>query len=536
MGRWDGYDNFASPEQFADADTFLFRNVSDSTQNANGSIIETTYLLLKANLSRSPEAYGAVGDGSTDDTTNWNLMVAAINTAAFGILNLLPGKTYMLGNVTTFDQLDGFVINFNGAKIKTAANTGVGTGDTGYMLRFTNCDNITINDPIIDGNRDNLDYTATGDGQAHGIFIQYSRNVKIDKPHIYDCGTDGIYIGATTGTTTQRSENVTIEGGEVYRSRRNNVTIAGALNVTNHLKENTYAGATVGSSAGTAPKAGVDLEPNATGTTNQNENIILEGTKYSDNVTTDIVVGGEADGVFIKKNTFATDTAANSINLAHNVNNAFIQTNYFASGNYQIGTHSSRTFDGLEISGNQFKGATTGNIYIEATAMDNCKIFNNTIVTNVLALYFNPSSATNTQSNVIAHNTYILNDDESAANTAIMTLRNCNWHGDRIIRESGVSNNYRISIFSGTMEASDIETINSNVSIYDAGFLTDIDNIISLASRVLKWRDTAAPSSGAWYQGATAWNTAPAAGGAPGWICTTAGTSGTWKAMANLAA
>lgn len=47
---------------------------------------------------------------------------------------------------------------------------------------------------------------------------------------------------------------------------------------------------------------------------------------------------------------------------------------------------------------------------------------------------------------------------------------------------------------------------------------------------------TAAPTTGTWAVGDTVWNTAPAAGGTPGWVCTTAGTPGTWKAMANLAA
>jgi hypothetical protein len=47
---------------------------------------------------------------------------------------------------------------------------------------------------------------------------------------------------------------------------------------------------------------------------------------------------------------------------------------------------------------------------------------------------------------------------------------------------------------------------------------------------------TAAPTTGTWTQGDIVWNTTPAAGGAPGWVCVTSGTPGTWKAMANLAA
>lgn len=47
---------------------------------------------------------------------------------------------------------------------------------------------------------------------------------------------------------------------------------------------------------------------------------------------------------------------------------------------------------------------------------------------------------------------------------------------------------------------------------------------------------SAAPSSGYWNRGDIVWNTAPTAGGVPGWVCVTSGNPGTWKAMANLAA
>lgn len=46
----------------------------------------------------------------------------------------------------------------------------------------------------------------------------------------------------------------------------------------------------------------------------------------------------------------------------------------------------------------------------------------------------------------------------------------------------------------------------------------------------------AAPTTGTWSVGSVVYNTGVAAAGSPGWICTTAGTPGTWKAMANVAA
>lgn len=47
---------------------------------------------------------------------------------------------------------------------------------------------------------------------------------------------------------------------------------------------------------------------------------------------------------------------------------------------------------------------------------------------------------------------------------------------------------------------------------------------------------SAAPTTGAWKVGDTVYNTAPAAGGTMGWVCTTAGTPGTWKTFGSIAA
>lgn len=50
------------------------------------------------------------------------------------------------------------------------------------------------------------------------------------------------------------------------------------------------------------------------------------------------------------------------------------------------------------------------------------------------------------------------------------------------------------------------------------------------------WYGAAAPTAGTWLQSDIVWNTATAAAGTPGWVCTTGGTPGTWKAMAVVAA
>jgi hypothetical protein len=69
---------------------------------------------------------------------------------------------------------------------------------------------------------------------------------------------------------------------------------------------------------------------------------------------------------------------------------------------------------------------------------------------------------------------------------------------------------------------------------------------MAMLSIIDKWHDgrtvmygTAAPSAstdGTFKVGDIVWNTVPSAGSPIGWVCTTAGTPGTWKYIANVEA
>jgi hypothetical protein len=65
-------------------------------------------------------------------------------------------------------------------------------------------------------------------------------------------------------------------------------------------------------------------------------------------------------------------------------------------------------------------------------------------------------------------------------------------------------------------------------------WLTGTTYVVNANSTVTT-QGSAVPTSGTWKLGDIVWNTTPASGGTPGWVCTVAGTPGTWKAMANLA-
>jgi len=99
-------------------------------------------------------------------------------------------------------------------------------------------------------------------------------------------------------------------------------------------------------------------------------------------------------------------------------------------------------------------------------------------------------------------------------------------------RQNGTAFNYLHVVTDTTngFESWIINDIDGSGSSGQARFGADTFSILN--NRI---SSTVIPTSGTYSQGAVLWNTNAAAGGSPGWVCTTGGTSGTWKAMANLA-
>jgi hypothetical protein len=65
------------------------------------------------------------------------------------------------------------------------------------------------------------------------------------------------------------------------------------------------------------------------------------------------------------------------------------------------------------------------------------------------------------------------------------------------------------------------------------GIITSVNNKVATKNEV----GTAAPTTGTWVVGDKVWHSAPVAGGAGiGWVCTTAGTPGTWKTFGAISA
>jgi len=66
-------------------------------------------------------------------------------------------------------------------------------------------------------------------------------------------------------------------------------------------------------------------------------------------------------------------------------------------------------------------------------------------------------------------------------------------------------------------------------------WVTEIRVRMNRMSQMQNVDGSAAPVTGTWKLGDKVWNTAPSSGGYIGWVCTAAGTPGTWKGFGVIA-
>lgn len=144
-------------------------------------------------------AYGALGDGSTDDSTAIN---AAITAASSGGNICFPPGTYIIGASSIYLGASHSLVGAGPglSSIKTAASSNVN-------VQFYGGDN-TIRDITIDGNHDN-NTTST----LHALLCTTAcNNVNIHNTSIINSSNDAIHLNQTgTSSTNWNIDSCTIE-------------------------------------------------------------------------------------------------------------------------------------------------------------------------------------------------------------------------------------------------------------------------------------------------------------------------------------
>lgn len=212
--------------------------------------------------------YGAKGDGVTDDTSP--IQKAIDDSSKKGTLVFIPKGEYLINIDKTLKLKDNTILLIDKEAILRAIPS---RSSTTAIISITAVKNTAIIGGVLEGDR----YNHLGnDGEwGMGIRIYGSSNVLIKNTQANNCWGDGFYIG--TSSFKNYSENIKLIDISADNNRRQGISLISGRNVEIIRPRLT-------NTNGTAPSAGIDIEPN-------NDNNILENIKIIDAYSENNAIG-----------------------------------------------------------------------------------------------------------------------------------------------------------------------------------------------------------------------------------------------------
>lgn len=326
----------------------LMTNMAVSNQAAQTDVInkvKATGITPNTNQIVALIDYGAKGDGQTDDTQALQKAFDSINQAGGGILDI-PAGNYMIKATNATNEAEATIPWQTNQGVKVPSNTTlyfekgaklsvIPNASWNYcLLNLANSKNVNILNGELVGDRDKHDtrytkaFRTTTKYQGEtgwGILMTGAQNVNIIGNNIHDFWGDGIDLygdNANPGV----NQNIVIKDNTLNHNRRQGISVenVSGLVFDHNLVENTD---------GTAPRAGMDIEP----------------ANFKDP----------------------------SMRIAHDItitNNTFRNNNGSGLMTYGLSTHAEGFSDGpsrisnLTIKNNNFDGNNTNSFAVEGTA------------------------------------------------------------------------------------------------------------------------------------------------------------------------
>lgn len=121
------------------------------------------------------------------------------------------------------------------------------------VLKIAGANNVTLNNPVITGDRDT--HIGNRGEWGNGIGVYSSSNITINQPKVSECWGDGIYLGRLKRSPTV-NYNIKINKAVLVHNRRNGISVI-SVNGLALLSPRIL------NTDGTLPMAGIDFEPNS---------------------------------------------------------------------------------------------------------------------------------------------------------------------------------------------------------------------------------------------------------------------------------
>lgn len=564
---------------------FFYANNGYYDVKFSGSSIPTPFTLGNIPLGyevRSIKDFGAVGDGTTDDYTAIKNSAVWLCAASYRAITY-PQGNYYIGRykITGGASANGVTdINFtscnNALMYGTAAKITI-KGDffraadksatTSYeeqvQLFFLYANHLEVTGFEIDGqNQLSTRNPAVTEGGSTAIVTGGCINYTFRDMEIHNSQTDGMLLGS--GQMGIADKNVLIDNVYSHDNARNNFTIAQVRGITLVNSKSANAGNESGSYGRHSPGAGLDIEPDVGTPTIDvlSGNIRIENSTFVNNSGSQVVAGAIANTTDITFINNVVDASATSAIVGQFAFTVAAQNNVIIGNKFYISLYTQYVCSGIavslaairrtDISGNTFyleqnDGMRCGDPAWNGYFHDNAIIIqahtNDTTTSTMSGMreFVNNSvyvyavghpSGTGTQTPfavanmpLIANNVYntdfTMGADFYAIGYAFAT-DDYNLFNDRSMNPSYI----RVS-------ADQASTRSSGNVRYGQLILQNAWDSNSYNSAIA--RGITNPASGTWRAGDIVWNIDPAAGEPIGWICSVAGTPGTWLKLAPIA-
>ena len=508
-------------------------------QAGTGAVATTVQAKLRQYV--SVKDFGAVGDGVTNDTA----AIQAAITAAYNVY--FPDGTYLVN--AQINLKSGLMLTGTPSSIIKLASA-----VTPYVFRGDTLSNIVI---------ENLTILGNGISGFSTIYISNSSNVLVQNCKITKSGATALYF---VGCSFVKVENCELSENYYYGLEFRDCDGCKAIANLCYLNGNTGV-ATSGGGRGIMlwrtrssyiagnrfianTEYGFRIYSEAADTTTSNYNVVT-GNVFLDNTRVDLVLYDEGAAFSFVANNVISDnviyrtvdtTDINSVCVLHGDFNTYVNNHIIKSGafgtdcgfnffNANYCTISNCSVYNMDVA---FSTSSSSNITI-----DNC--FGNSV----------GKGLTIPTEGIIVRNSKFLHGGAGATDICI---DNTPATGKNFYEGNYISGFYQgitladqaVTIFRnttvGTTNAGLRKTGNVTSTIEAANNSWDNANpfILSAYARTGSTHDqavikyTGAPTILSWTRGDQAWNEEPTVGQPIGWICTVAGTPGTWVAMANL--